>query len=248
MNCVLKNCLLTLPVVLSLLIDNSRAAARDTDIFTLHGSHIGDRFSSTPIACLPSTDPLNCLATSTEATASQLVTQAPTAPNRSIERVPLPGTDLVVPTPQEKPLELPLPSFDPLETVPSPSTQPAESSEIGSDAEGTVVVRDIVVEGNTVLDDEIEQLVQEFVGQRLNREGIAAISDAITQLYLNEGYITSRAIEGTTTPDGTVTIPVVEGQVVDIEIANEEDLRLISSYIRSRIARGTGTPPQSCQT
>ncbi|WP_371357330.1 POTRA domain-containing protein, partial [Hydrocoleum sp. CS-953] len=63
----------------------------------------------------------------------------------------------------------------------------------------------------------------------------------VTQLYFDQGYVTSGAfIPPQTLEDGTVIIEVIEGQVEEIEISGLK--RLNSSYIRSRIESGIQTP------
>ncbi|MEB3359414.1 MAG: ShlB/FhaC/HecB family hemolysin secretion/activation protein [Synechococcales bacterium] len=66
---------------------------------------------------------------------------------------------------------------------------------------------------------------------------------AITQLYINCGYITSGAILPPQTPvdqNNTVTIQVVEGSLEAINVTGAR--RLNSSYVRSRLAIATDAP------
>lgn len=117
--------------------------------------------------------------------------------------------------------------------------------------DSTVLIK---VTGSTVLSfekiinsDEIKQITQRIEGQYLNNEQFrkvyTEVVNAITQLYLNEGYITSKAISQeplTITKDGVVEIPVIEGRLAVIEIAGRKRLNL--SYLCSRIELGVGFP------
>lgn len=69
-------------------------------------------------------------------------------------------------------------------------------------------------------------------------------ADAITKLYLEGGYLTSRAVLGEQVArDGVITIQVLEGRLEDIRI--EGNKGIIQRYIRSRIALGAGVPLNS---
>jgi hemolysin activation/secretion protein len=67
------------------------------------------------------------------------------------------------------------------------------------------------------------------------------VADENTQLYLDRGYITSRAVVvEQAIADGIVKIQVIEGSVEQIEIQGLARLRI--SYVRDRINLGIGTP------
>lgn len=64
---------------------------------------------------------------------------------------------------------------------------------------------------------------------------------AITQLYIDRGYVTSGAIIPPQTLDqGVVQIQVIEGRVEQINVIGTERLR--PSYVRDRLARVASTP------
>jgi hemolysin activation/secretion protein len=66
-------------------------------------------------------------------------------------------------------------------------------------------------------------------------------ADAITQLYLDRGYITSRAVlVDQTIQNGVVQIQVIEGSIEDIVVEGNRNVR--ESYIRSRIGLGAQVP------
>ncbi|MBW4615757.1 MAG: ShlB/FhaC/HecB family hemolysin secretion/activation protein [Desmonostoc vinosum HA7617-LM4] len=104
-------------------------------------------------------------------------------------------------------------------------------------------VRAIKVIDSTVFsENDFNQAVQSFVGQNLTPEEILKVADAVTQLYLNKGYLNSRAIPDPQQPsaDGVLTIRVIEGRLSEIDI--EGARRVNPSYIRSRIKLGAGVP------
>ncbi|MDZ7956005.1 ShlB/FhaC/HecB family hemolysin secretion/activation protein [Nostoc sp. DedQUE09] len=105
-------------------------------------------------------------------------------------------------------------------------------------------VRKIQVVGSTVFkENDFNPVVKPFEGRDLTLEEIRQAADAVTQLYLNKGYINSRAIPDTqqsSTADGVVVIRVLEGRLTEIDIQGTR--RLNPSYIRSRIQLGAGIP------
>ncbi|MEH2163328.1 MAG: ShlB/FhaC/HecB family hemolysin secretion/activation protein [Nostoc sp.] len=108
-------------------------------------------------------------------------------------------------------------------------------------------VRKIQVVDSTVFNEnDFNPVVKPFEERDLTLEEIRQAADAITQLYLNKGYINSRAIPDTKQPstaNGVVVIRVIEGRLTEIDI--EGTRRLNPSYIRSRIQLGAGIPLNS---
>ncbi|NEO86231.1 MAG: BamA/TamA family outer membrane protein, partial [Spirulina sp. SIO3F2] len=132
-----------------------------------------------------------------------------------------------------------VPDEDPLDHDASPTT-PGPSAP--QPAPGTIRVETLTVKGSSILSEaEINQLGQAFVGQSVSEDSLQRLADAITEKYLERGYITSRAIlNPKTLPTGQIEIQVLEGGIEEIEV---EGLRhLNTSYIRSRIALGAQTP------
>ena len=59
----------------------------------------------------------------------------------------------------------------------------------------SVFVSNILVEGSTIYsDDRLNEIVNGFEGRELTLEELQAAADAVTQIYLNDGYITTRAV------------------------------------------------------
>lgn len=136
---------------------------------------------------------------------------------------------------QPAPAPLPAPPSDnPVSPTPTPAPPAAPSIKIP--------IRKIEVTGSTVFESsEIKAIVERFEGRSLTLEELRSVADAITQLYLNNGYITSRAILGDQKiTDGVVQIQIIEGSLQQIDIAGTE--RLNPAYIRSRIQLGAKTP------
>jgi hemolysin activation/secretion protein len=130
---------------------------------------------------------------------------------------------------------------DPNKPEASPQTEtPSESSE-------RIRVRKFQVIGSTVFSEsDFNRVLQAFAGRELTIEEIRKAADAVTQLYLNQRYINSRAIAEMQQPnstDGVVVIRVIEGRLTNIEI--EGTRRLNPAYIRSRVNLGAGIPLNS---
>ncbi len=135
------------------------------------------------------------------------------------------------PTPELTPPE-PEP---PVQQPPTPPTPTAPDSQ-------TIEVKRIEVMGSTVFGPEqFNPIVQPYEGRSLTLEQLREVADKITQLYLEQGYITSRAIlVDQVITDGLVQIRVIEGSLAEIQI--EGTRRLNADYVRSRVQLGAGTP------
>jgi len=132
-----------------------------------------------------------------------------------------PETDVPTPLPPEEGPTLPTPSQP---TAPLPP-----------EGEQTVYVEQIRVRGSTVFSPaELQAVVAPFQGQSLTLEGLTQAANAVTQLYLNRGYITSQAVVADqVVDDGILEIQVIEGAVEAIQVEGTERL---DDYVRSRIA------------
>ena len=136
-----------------------------------------------------------------------------------------------LPQPSPEPPQVP-PTVPPQPPSPVPPTLPNAAIE----------VQKIQVVGSTILSqDEINALVKPLEGRSATLEQLKQIADKITEIYLNRGYITSRAVlPPQTITAGVVQIQVIEGKLTRIEI--EGTKRLDPSYIRSRIRLGARMP------
>ncbi|MEH2180667.1 ShlB/FhaC/HecB family hemolysin secretion/activation protein [Nostoc sp.] len=138
--------------------------------------------------------------------------------------------------PQPLPDPTPLPEQkEPILTPPTPQTQPSQPNVL-------IFVRKVEVVGSTIFTaKEINPIVQPLEGRSVNLEELQKAADAITKLYLNKGYITSRAVlVNQVITDGVVQIRVIEGRLEKIQI--EGTRRLNRNYISSRVRLGIGKP------
>lgn len=138
---------------------------------------------------------------------------------------------------QPAPTPLPIPPAEESLPEPAPSqpTSPAAS-------EILIPVQRLEVLGSTIFEPgDFAPITQPLEGREVTLDELQDAADAITQLYLDAGYITSRAIlvEQQIT-DGTVRIQVIEGQISEIQVEGTERVR--DSYVRDRIRLGAGTP------
>jgi len=157
----------------------------------------------------------------------EVITQVPNSEGDfNQERFPQPAPILEPLKPKQQQLQ-PSPTF----------TEPP------SNLEGdTVVVNKIQITGSTVFDSEdFEPIVELVEGKSVTLEELRKVADAITELYLERDYITSRAIlVNQKITDGVVRIRVIEGSLEKIEIEGTQ--RLQKKYVRSRLLRGGKKP------
>jgi hemolysin activation/secretion protein len=109
-------------------------------------------------------------------------------------------------------------------------------------APGNIVVETIMVQGSTVFTAaDFAPLLQPVEGQRVSRDALDRVADAITELYLEQGYITSRAIVAEASiGTGQIVLQVLEGGIESIEVEGLVNLK--ANYVRSRVALGAETP------
>ncbi len=138
--------------------------------------------------------------------------------------------------PQSIPSPEPLPSDQPTVT-PAPTPAPAPTPSTVS-----IPVRKIEVIGSKVLkSSEIEGITKTVEGRSVTLEELRGVADAITQLYLNRGFITSRAVlVDQAIAQGVVKIQVLEGSIEKIDIQGLK--RLGEQYVRDRLLIGTQPP------
>ncbi|MFM7405254.1 MAG: ShlB/FhaC/HecB family hemolysin secretion/activation protein [Cuspidothrix sp.] len=139
--------------------------------------------------------------------------------------------------PQSLPTPVPLPPESQPQIQPSPTP---ESTETANDQ--TIQVEKIEVLGSTLFNSAaLNPIIQPLEGRAVTFGELKKAAEAITQLYLNQGYITSRAVlVDQKVTNGIIKIQVVEGSLEKIEIIGTK--RLNPDYVRSRIAFGAGKP------
>jgi hemolysin activation/secretion protein len=162
---------------------------------------------------------------------------APVAPPESVAQKADPNRDRLI-QPTAPPSPLPPETTEPVlpDTVPPSTTDPNQPETV------SIPVTKIEVLGSTILTPaDLEPITKPLEGRSVSLEELRQAADAITQLYLNRGFITSRAIlTDQTVVDGIVKIQVVEGSLERIDV--EGNQRLNPNYIRRRIELGAKPP------
>jgi hemolysin activation/secretion protein len=148
---------------------------------------------------------------------------------------PNPNTDRF---PQPQPSPQPLPPADQQPSLPTPT--PTETP--GTPSEITIPVKQVEVTGNTRLKPaEIAKITRTVEGRSVTLTELRSVADSLTQLYLNQGYITSRAVlVDQQITNGIVQIRIVEGSLEKIDVQGTK--RLNPNYVRSRIQLGSQAP------
>ncbi|MEQ9353724.1 ShlB/FhaC/HecB family hemolysin secretion/activation protein [Coleofasciculus chthonoplastes] len=111
-----------------------------------------------------------------------------------------------------------------------------------SPEERQIQVQEINVTGSTIFGEaEFNPIIEPVEGNTVTLEELRSVADTISQLYLEQGYITSRAVLVEETLDtDVVEIRVIEGSLEEIQV--EGTRRLNPSYVRSRVRLGADTP------
>jgi len=168
----------------------------------------------------------------------QILAQAPNPDgDRHLERFVQPTSipEQLTPKPEER-LQVTTP-----ENPPPSTATPTENSE-----EPKFEVKKIEVKGSTIFNSEqLGKLTRPVEGRIASLEELKQVADAITQLYWDRGYLTSRAILVYPDPgisEGVVQIRVTESTVEKENIKVEGTKRINPNYVRSRIALGIRKP------
>jgi hemolysin activation/secretion protein len=157
----------------------------------------------------------------------------PGASERVEETLPTPQPIPSLP-PSERPQSSPLPKLD------VPAVQPMPGSTTGIPER--IRVNRIQVPGNTVLQAEVERIIAPNIGKELTFDELLNIRSQITELYLNNGYISSGAFipNDQDLNSGNIVIQAVEGELEKVQIAGLR--RLNEGYVRKRIENAASTP------
>ena len=104
------------------------------------------------------------------------------------------------------------------------------------------VLRDVDIEGNTVIDPAaIRQVVEPYIGKPVTTGDLEEIRRQFTLLYVNHGFLNSGAIiPDQNVPNGVVTFRFVEGRVTDIDVTGTQHFE--SDYFRNRLERAATVP------
>ena len=139
------------------------------------------------------------------------------------------------PIPIPEPLS---PGRNPLPPPPQLNLDPADQQQVR--------IKTIRVVGDTILSPkQIDQILQPLAGQTVTVAELKLAIDDITQIYLEQGYITSRALlveESLAT--GNIQVRIIEGSVSQVNIVGTKDLE---NYVRDRLNRAIQTPLSSAK-
>jgi hemolysin activation/secretion protein len=132
----------------------------------------------------------------------------------------------------------------PLPTLPAvePPLNPDASEELPSDIPQTITVDRFEVVGSTIFSQaQFDELLRPYTNRPLTFAELLEARTAVTDFYVNQGYITSGAIVPPQELTGEVVqVQVLEGEIEAIEVNVEG--RLNSSYVRRRLEQATQTP------
>ncbi|NET09011.1 MAG: ShlB/FhaC/HecB family hemolysin secretion/activation protein, partial [Symploca sp. SIO2B6] len=143
---------------------------------------------------------------------------------------PLPEPE--APQEQEPPPRLPPPA----DLLPSPE------GDLPDDVPDTIFVERFDIVGSTAFsEEELAEVVKDFTGRNLSFAELLQARSAITQLYVDNGYVTSGAFIPPQTLDGNVVmIEILEGTLEEINV--EVEGRLRPRYVRRRLALAGKAP------
>ena len=99
-----------------------------------------------------------------------------------------------------------------------------------------IKIKEIEVEGSTVLGEKIKSLVAPYLHQTVEERKLRRLAQQITDLYVEQGYSTSGAfLPEQEISSGIIKIQVIEGELEHTEMEGLK--RLPSDYINSRLER-----------
>lgn len=161
-----------------------------------------------------------------------------------VPTTPLPTQPPIIPqpvVPSTPPNLQPLPPPEQLlqPSTPNPSTTPEVPP---TNIPGTITIERFEFKGNTAFKaKELAKVIERFAGHPITFAELLEARSAITQHYVDKGYVTSGAFIPPQTLDrGVVTIQIVEGSLEDIKVNGLR--RLNSNYVRSRLALAARKP------
>lgn len=99
-----------------------------------------------------------------------------------------------------------------------------------------------VFKGNTVFTEaELTQVLKSYLNRNVTEEDLEEARRALTQFYVQHGYVNSGAIlENQTVENGTVTFKIIEGVLKDVAITGNHHFN--TQFLKRQIQRGTVPP------
>ncbi|MGB3299246.1 MAG: ShlB/FhaC/HecB family hemolysin secretion/activation protein [Phormidesmis sp.] len=171
------------------------------------------------------------------------VTLPPSLPSDRLPSAPLPPADITPNLRDEPPLPVqPLPKLPPVDDLLNDPAGPNTPDDISDNGDETFFVSGIQLAGSTIFTSEdFADLFAQYSGRPVTFNELLQLRSAVTQRYVDEGFLTSGAfIPPQTLAGGVVTVQVIEGVIEDIEIVGTR--RLKPSYIRSRLGLAAQPP------
>ena len=107
--------------------------------------------------------------------------------------------------------------------------------------EASIKIDTITVLGSTIFQEEdFLSIIEPLEGTVSSLAELQLVVNKITNLYLKDGYITSRAvIVSDSLAEGKIRIEIIEGKIEEIQVIGADKL---VNYVRSRVNLGAGTP------
>ncbi len=184
---------------------------------------------------------------STSIRKSYAVSEVPTTNDRLATTLPALDLNIAQQPPnqdrfiQPKP-KLPAPKPEESKPIfsPRPSDSPSSSPNSGQPGVSIPIRKIEVIDSTVFAPEQFDWIIKPLEGSSVFLEELQNAANAITQMYIDKGYLTSRAVlvEQEIT-DGIVQIRVIEGSLQEIQI---EGAKRLKGYVRSRIAVGADTP------
>lgn len=190
------------------------------------------------------------------------IAEIPSTKIDSIQKVLAESPTAEVPNPNQPINEISPPSETPVEQDPPSQDICPFSADLTKKADPIPLAQLTVdnqtitlqIQGTTVLDQSMllnDPKISEILKQNQEKKLTKAefipiyqeIAKSLTQIYLNQGYITSKAVpqENLEIPvDGVVTIPILEGRLREIVLIGRG--RLNPSYLCDRVGLAIGVP------
>ena len=142
--------------------------------------------------------------------------------------------------PGDEPLQTDVPNAALFEDTPY-----EPSSSISREKSGlSVWVRTVEIAGSSVYEpSDFRPVVQPFLNRKLDTAGLAGLVQAVTQLYVQDGYLSSGAV----LPDqdlggGVVVIQVIEGRLAEVRVEGTRYFK--ADYFIDRLRHAGRTPVQ----
>jgi len=127
------------------------------------------------------------------------------------------------------------------EPILPPIIQPSEPEEAPSTGPGVFVKRYRIIDSTVFSKEELEGVVAPWAGRVIRSEDLVSVRNAITKLYVQQGYVNSGAtLRDQDFENGVIKIHVIEGSLGEIRITGNE--QFLSKYLRGRIRPGATVP------